>query len=269
MSVHTFPIPSGWMYTLARGPTAVGLQKRREFINDLLTVLGDCRLLWVPLSTDTTTSTTVDRSGLTVTWDATIASRFSNQGSGALLDFDGTGNEGDTPDDNLHSFGNSSQDEPFSVGGLVVPDANNALMTIIGKMNSASAEEWELFLDASGHMNFQVTDESASATLEARYAAAVGTSAVLLGASYDGAGAVSGMSLYTNGISRTVTNDSSGTYVAMENTAALTHIGARYTTKERFFNGRIGFVYVTAKALNRHEHWAINQLVNGYYGLTL
>ena len=246
-----------------------GLAARRQFIHDVLAILGDAAILYVPLGTDTTTSTTADRNGRTITWDATVAARYSTQGSGLLLDFDGTDDEGDTPDVAALTFGDGTNDLPFSIGGLYVPDANNALMTLMGKANSSSAEEYEFYLDASGHLNFRLTDESASAFLEGRYAAAVGTSLTLLSGTYDGSRAITGVRLFTDGVSRTVTNDSSGSYVAMENTAALLHFGARYTTKEQFYNGREGFQYITPGVLQDEQQWALKELVNGHYGLTL
>ena len=236
-----------------RGGSLSGLQKRREFIADKLSILGDAALLFVPIGTDTTSSTGVDRNGRVITWDATIAGRYSTQGSGLLVDFDGAANDGDTPDVDALSFGDSQYDFPFSVGGLFVPDVNNALMTLLAKGGAATTEEWELFLDASGHPNFRLADESATAFLEGRYAVAAGTSVVTIDATYSGSRLVGGISLYTNGVSRTVTNDSSGAYVAMENSTGLMHVGARFATKEQFFNGRIGYAYVTPRMLTAAE----------------
>lgn len=247
----------------------MGDQKRDEFIAHVLDICGQTELFWLPALGDTTTTTTVDRNGRVFTYDATIAARIATQGSGISVDFDGTDDEADTPDVAALSFGDGAVDQPFSIIVLCKPDANNALMTLLAKSNSATAEEWEAFLDASGHLNFAVLDESATATLEARYAAAVGTDWVLLGATYDGTAAISGLAVYTNGVSRAVTDDSSGTYVAMENTAALVHLGARYTTKARFFNGRIALVLLVARALSRDNMHEITKAVNAYADLAL
>ena len=245
-------------------------QMRALFIHDLLDLCGDTRLLWLPKSTDTTTTTDESRNARVFTYDATIAARLSAQGAGQAVDFDGTDDEADVPDADNLSFGDAAKDEPFSVVVLCKPDANNALMSLLAKASSATVgEEWQLFLDASGHLNFQLQDESADTTLEARYAAAVGTSWTLLGGTYDGSGGIGGLALFTGGASRAVTDDSSGAYVAMENGAALVHLGARYTTKEQFFNGKMALALLVAKALSRDEMWELTKLVNSYFGLTL
>ena len=249
-----------------------GDQVDRQFVHDLLAVLGDCRLLWLPNLADTTTSTERSRHADTVTWSESLASfdtRPARLGSGVAVAFNGTDEEGDVPDAGRYSFGDGAVDQPFSVLALVRPDANDALMTIVGKLDSAAAEEWELSLSASGHPQLVLTDESASATLAARDAAAAGTGWVLLAATYDGSGAASGLRLYKDAANRTVTDDSSGTYTAMENTAASVHLGARYTTKERFLDGSLAMVAVTAKALSQDEVWAVKELVDSYFGLSL
>ena len=205
-----------------------------------------------------------------LTYDASIAGRKGVQGSGVTVDFDGTDDEADTPDVDGLSFGNSAIDQPFSIVVLCKPDANNALMSLVAKASSATVgEEYQFFLDASGHLNFQLQDESVDTYLEARYAAAVGTAWTLLGGTYDGSGGIFGLALFTDGLTRTVTNDSSGTYVAMENGAALVHLGARYTTKEQFFNGQIALAVVYEKQLSRDEMWQIKTNVNSFFGLTL
>ena len=262
-----------WFNRLPLAGSPVGDQVRDDFISKLHTICGDgdfVRLLWLPKKGDTTTTTSEEKDSRVFTYDATIAARISNLGSGVSVDFDGTDDEADVPDNDDFTFGDSLSDKPFSVVVLCKPDVNNALMTLLAKSNSATAEEWELFLDASGHLNFALLDESATATLEARYAAAVGTDWVLLGGTYNGIGGIGGLAVYTNGVSRAVTNDSSGTYVAMENTAALVHLGARYTTKERFFNGPKALVLLAAgKELTQDEMYQITKAVNAFFDLAL
>ena len=50
-----------------------GDQVDRQFVADLLRVLGDCRLLWLPNLTDTTTSTERSRHAGTITWSESLA----------------------------------------------------------------------------------------------------------------------------------------------------------------------------------------------------
>lgn len=252
-----------------RAGSPTGDQKRDEFIAHILDICGQTELFWLPALGDTTTTTEVSRNARVITYDATIATRKATQGSGISVDYDGTDDEADTPDVDGLSLGDGAVDQPLSIVVLCKPDVNNALMTLLAKSNSATAEEYELFLDASGHLNFALLDESATATLEARYAAAVGTDWVLLGGTANGTGGIGGLAVYTNGVSRAVTDDSSGTYVAMENTAALVHLGARYTTKERFFNGRIALTLLVGRALNQDEMWEITKAVNAFADLSL
>ena len=249
-----------------------GDQVDRQFVADLLEVMGGCLLFWLPNLTDAATSTDRSRHAATITWSESLASwdtARARLGAGVAVAFNGTDEEGDVPDADRYSFGDGLADSPFSIVALVKPDANNALMTLLGKLNSATAEEWELGLSASGHPQLIMTDESASATLAGRDAAAMGTDWVLLGGTYDGTGAASGLRIYKDAANRTLTDDSSGSYTAMENTAALVHVGARYTTKERFLDGSLALAIVTAKELSQDEMWAVKELVNSYFGLSL
>lgn len=242
---------------------------RDAFLSDLLNILGDTRLLWLPANGDTTTTTESSLNARVVTYDATIASRKGVSGSGVTVDFDGTDDEADTPDVANLSFGDAVVDEPFSLVVLCKPDVNNAVMTLLAKENSATAEEWGLEMNASGHLVLRLTDESASATIIGTYATAIGTGWVLCAATYDGTAQDTGIKVYTNGLRRTTAPTTSGTYVAMENTAALVHLGARYATKAQFFNGRIALAAVVAGQLTDHENWAIVKLVNSFFDLSL
>lgn len=256
-------------YSISPPSTPAGDQKLNEFIHNILHICGDVRRLWIPKTGDTTTTTDSSLYGVTWTYDATVAARFQQLGSGWQLDFDGTDDEADTPDTGNQSFGDGANDAPLSIAVLCTPDVNNAAMTLLAKENSSSAEEWNFGLNASGHLVLTLTDESATATLLGTYATAVGTAATLLGSSYDGSKAATGISNYKDGDAVTTAAGGSGTYIAMENTAALVHLGARYTTKAQFFNGKIAFAVLTAKFLTDEDHFALKELVNGYYDLTL
>lgn len=259
-------------YTQRSTGGGTGEQSVGDFVQGLLTLMGDCRLLWLPNLTDTTTSTDKSRHATTITWSESLAAfdaARTSLGAGVTVAFNGTDEEGDVPDADRYSFGDGANDSPFSVIALVDPDVNDATMSLVAKENAASAEEWGFELNASGHAVARLTDESASATLTATYATPVGTSEVLLGLSYNGSKANAGLRIYVDGTNRSIIRGGSGTYVAMENTAALTHIGARYTTKQQFFDGSIALVAITASELSPDEMWAIKELCNGYFGLDL
>ena len=249
-----------------------GDQVDRQLVHDLLALLGDCRLLWLPNLSDTTTSTERSRHGATLTWSESLASfdaARARLGSGVAVAFNGTDEEGDVPDAGRYSFGDGAADQPFSVLALLKPDANGSSMVIVGKESSASAEEWRLQLNASGHPQLTLTDESAAATIGRLDATAIGTDWVFLAATYDGSAASTGIRVYVDAVRLDDTDGDSGTYVAMENTAALVHVGARYTTKERYFDGSIALIALTAKALGQDDVWALRELVNSYFGLSL
>ena len=254
---------------LANPGTQGGEQALDEFRKSILAISGDVRLLWLPKITDTTTTTDSSLNARTFTYDATIATRRTALGSGVTVDFDGTDDEADVPDADNLSFGNSTVDEALSIVMLCKPDANNAAYSLLAKENSSSAEECNFGLNSSGHLVTTLTDESATATIIGTYATPVGTSWILLGSTYDGSRAATGISNYANGAAVTTAASGAGTYVAMENTAALVHLGARYTTKAQFFNGNIAFAVLVAGALNQHQHWAIKTAVKGVFDLAL
>lgn len=246
-----------------------GDQKRDDFASDLMSLFGDTPLLWLPKNTDTINTTDASLNQRTITYDATVAARRSNRGSGIAIEFDGSANEADTPDTDNLSFGNGASDEPFSIVSLVKPDTNDTQRVIIAKQNSTSAEEYLLQLTSAGHPELVLYDESASATIAMSHEVAVGTDWVLLTATYNGNGSTSGIRLYKNGLAVTGTVGSGGTYVAMENTAALLHIGARYTVKQNFFDGGMALNAIVAGEISPSYVWAMKQFVNGFFDLSL
>ena len=248
--------------------TAVGDQKFDEFVHDLHAICGDVRLLWLPKDSETTTSTDRSLNARVITYDASVATRYIVQGSGLTVSFNGTANEADPPDVPALSFGNGAQDEPFSLVVLCKPDVTNVAQTLIAKEDSATAEEWNLGLDANADLVLTLTDESATGTITGTFTTSIGTDLILVSATYDGSRAASGIKLYTNGLART-TVLGGASYTAMENTAALVHLGARYTTKAQFFDGNLGLALVAAKMLNPDEEWAIKTLVNAFFDLAL
>ena len=250
-----------------------GDQVDRQFVADLLRVLGDCRLLWLPNLTDTTTSTERSRHAGTITWSESLAAfdtRPARLGSGVAVAFNGTDEEGDVPDAGRYSFGDGAADQGFSVGALIRPDVVNTLMDIVEKGDSSVAQEWEFFIDASGRPVFTLEDESASAQIgRLRGTPLTAGNWVLLCGTYDGSVANTGVNIYVNAARVDDTDQSSGTYKAMENTIGAVNIGARYTTKARFFDGSIAFVFITAGVLGTDDVWTVKELANSYFGLSL
>jgi hypothetical protein len=255
--------------------TFTGQMIEDRFVSQLHSIVGGAdtmRLLWMPKSGDTTGATTRDKDGRTITWDADVASRLTRLGSGYSQDFDGTDDEGDTPDVDDLSFGDGATDEPFSIIVLVSVDAYGGSDSIlICKADGTSAEEWTIHLTGTnGYPRVILNDESENTTIGRLDATAFGTGTWgLLVATYDGSGAVGGLRIYKNGARVDDTDASGGTYEALENTSAKVHIGAERTTKRYFLNGQMALAAIVAKQLQLDEVWAINDLVNSFFDLSL
>lgn len=259
-----------WYGRQAPEASVVGDQLKFQFLHNLQSVLGDTRLIFMPDSADTTGNTDLSRFGVTFAYDGSVAGNLNKLGSGLYWQLDGSADEADTPDVANHTFGDGAVDQAFSIVALVNPDVNNAVMTIVSKEASSSAEEWTFELNASGHPSLTLTDESASATIGRTDATATGTGSwLLLGATYDGTAALTGINIYVDGVVLDDTDVTANTYVAMENTAALVQVGAHYATQAQFWNGGIALVAVTAKALDVDEMESLVLLVNGFFDLAL
>jgi len=253
--------------------TPAGDQARDRFLSGLIDILGDARFIWLPKITDTTTSTDESRHGVTITYDATVASRISVQGSGVYVDWDGDNDEADTPDVANHSFGDGVVDQPFSVVILCNPDTDTSVQSLISKMNSATVDEWDFSITVTNsYPRLELMDASGSVSIAREDQTAIGTSDTLLVATYDGSGDEGGIRIYKDGVR--VDDASAGTtplsYEAMEDGASLVRLGARYSsTQEQFYNGKKGLAAITGKELNIDEVDALGHLVNGFYDLAL
>lgn len=165
-------------------------------------------------------------------------------------------------DSTAYSFGDGSVDTPFSVGAWIRPNAINTNV-IMGKYDSAgNLEEWRFFIDSSGKLSLELHDASASAT-----EIAVSTAALTVGqwvhvvASYDGGETSPVVNLYVNGtLANDGTTTESGSYVAMENTAAPLTVGCSGVTATPVaeFHGRIALPFITGKALTAAEVQALH-----------
>ena len=249
-------------------------QARSRFIGQLLQLTGDTRLLWLPASTDTTTSTDQSLTGRTVTYDATIAARLSALGLGQKVSFNGSSQFGSTPDTANLSFGNASADSAMSVIVLANVTDTAATRVLVGKWDTASTlREWRFRLNGSDALLFELYDESVDKTpLRTSTGAATMGSWCLYGATYTAAtgGATAGndITLYENGLVKasTATNDAS--YVAMEDTTAQGMIGAdgNSSSAQFFMSGAMALVIVCQKSLSASDHCAIRKLCEGYFG---
>ncbi len=169
-----------------------------------------------------------------------------------------------------YSFGDGTVDAPFSVGAWILP---NAIVTnvIMGKYNSAgNLEEWRFFIDSAGKLSLELHDASASAT-----EIAISASAMVLGrarfvvATYDGGETAPVVNLYVDGV---LANDGatteSGTYTAMEDTAAPLTVGCSGVTATPVaeFHGRIALPFITGKTLTAAEVFKLHEIYGALLG---
>ena len=255
--------------------TPAGDERRDQFYHDLLAILGPTQLLWTPETGDTTTSTSRDRYGVTITYDATVASRFSPLGSLWALDFDGTDDEADTPDLARFTFGDGGVDQPFSIVALVNSDDISALRVILAKWDdttSSDVQEWILYIDENGSPTFLISDQSTLGVLGRSDATAITVGTwYLLVATYDGIASSTSIRIYLNAVRVDDTSNNSGSYAAMENTAQEVQLGF-YTGASgpaSFWNGKLAFVALTGKALSPDENHVIKELINAVADLSL
>lgn len=254
-----------------------GTQVDREFVRYLLDLAGDTRALWLPGKSGTTLT---DRSlnARVLTWSEEVSgfdTPPAELGSGYEVLFNGADEEGDVPDSDDFSFGDSAADQPFSVFALVRTGADPTNRVIVGKWDlttSSEDREWVLGADASDRPYLSLYDESANAQVGRYDATALSASArYLLVATYDGTGASAGIRIYLNGARVDDTDSNSGTYEAMENGATKVLVAHRIgaSANEHFWDGRIALWGVVGKAMSQDEVWALKEASNGYFGLSL
>ena len=261
------PFPS-----VALAGSATGDQKRDEFIHDFLATTADCRLLVLPKLTDTTTSTSVDSNARTVTWDATIAARMTTRGSGVALDFAGVSDEGDMPDTDNLTFGDSLTDGPFSVLVVVNADTISGIDTFIAKHKTNHREY--VFDMSAGGPRLVLYDQSAAANIGRGSTAITASTWTFVAGTYDGSAASTGIKTYINAAQVDNANVNSGTYIAMENKTSVVQLAHRLNNGtdavENLLDAKAAlFAIVAGTALTVSQLWTIKALINAYFDLSL
>ncbi|KKN21008.1 hypothetical protein LCGC14_0929790 [marine sediment metagenome] len=260
--------------------SAAGDQKKNEFVAALLNILGDCRFLWLPKSSETTTSTDLTKNAATITYDATFAGKYSRVGSGLFATLDGTADEGDIPDSALYTFGDSTNDEPMFVIALVEPTDTTptAATTIISKWNKdtdAELREWRFYLSATnGYPTLELLDETNNGFIGRQDQTALSSGKHLICGTYSGSGISSGVNIFVDAVDLDDADSESGSYTAMNDTAAVVSLGhtlsaASSPVAEEFWAGGFGLVAVGGGALSAEDMWAIKELCNGFFDLSI
>lgn len=260
---------------------------RAAFVSGIYALAGEGKvdLLFLPSLGDTTTSTTSDHNAATVTWDATVASRLSPQGSGVVQTFNGTDQVGTSPDANRYSYGDGSYDSPFSIlfWGTPADAADNIAIVSKYDILTSNRREWYLRVDdTTAVLRFTVRDESASVSPSITSDAAITLgSPIMLGATYKGTRfsgsrgevAMNEVTLYVNGASVAATAANNASYVAMENLAGRLAIGGTLVGSSGAlsepFSSSVLCVALLSRVLSAGEVFAAKEMGNTYWGLSL
>lgn len=245
-------------------------QLREQFLGDLLTIVGDTRLLWLPKPTDTTTSADESLNARTITHGATLAGRLTPQGLGYMASFNGSSDYATIPDAANLSFGTGAADLPCSI--VALDNITNTALSraILSKYNAAP--EHRLYVNsADDTLVWLLHDASAAATPFRQSNAAISMGAPhLYVATYAGTGgatAANGIAFYEDGLLIASTANNAGTYVAMEDGASPVEIGSSVDHTTFYMSGSIGLRILCAKQLSAHEAWALWKLCKGYFAL--
>jgi len=178
---------------------------------------------------------------------------------GDSLSFDGVNDGVTVPDSDVLSFGDGTNDYPFTLSYWVkMRDATNFYGV---QKDDAANREYFLVTDGGDKLNFRFFDNSTGGRIgrdtsfaitayENKWSHIVGT--------YDGSRSSSGIKIYLNGERVDDINANSGSYTAMENTLALFRIGYKSPT---YANGYIGRVEVFNE--EKSEEWIANEYKKG------
>ena len=202
---------------------------------------------------DAATFTTLGEEELTFTWSEApggatgfdnkldLTSRDSYQGLIPFIDFNGTDEEADSPDNDYWSRDDASA-EAWSVGLWIAPDNKAADGQLLTKTNFGNAEEWYLVIKSNETIKLGIVDESAGveAARQSDAALTVGEWAHIV-VTYDGAGgatAADTIIIYKNGAVFVSTATNNGSYVAMENLAHPVGL-ASYSSSGEEYDGKM------------------------------
>lgn len=243
------------------GPSDAKLAVLAPYYELVLAILGDTGTI-LPIgdrhfgASSATTFTTLRRtsSGITATFtwsgapngwttDFEVDDPTCWKGIIPFYDFDGSTDEADTPDADYWSRGDGSADSAFSVGAWIYWEGSGS-ERILAK-TGASEEEWIFGIESGGYPVLHVHDDDKGVTPKRQADAALSTDTwYFVVITYDGTGgatAMTGATVYVNGLAVASTATENASYVAMENgdnVVCLAHEDAA-AGDTSFFTGRI------------------------------
>jgi len=183
---------------------------------------------------------------------------------GSCLDFDGDGDYVQITDDATLSFGDGTNDSPFSIVAWVnMDDATEFYIMSKGPVDDISGDEWLFSVNDDDKLYFRVTDNSPGNREEVISDNTVTSDEgtwVQYVATYDGRGgedAQNGLFIYRNGQFIAQTQTDQGSYTAMHDTSSPVFIGALWPEEPHPYggesNGAIDNVMIYNRALGADE----------------
>ena len=213
-----------------------------EELADFTSLVGQWKL-----NEDATNTSVVDASGNSHTGvsSANTDTLQSDEGLGGSFDMGGAAKVTITDHANL-SFGDGSNDSPFSVAAWIYLTPGIAVQPIITKWETAN-QEWHFELTGLETLRLRLFDQSAGAQVFINSDAALATGWHHVVATYDGSGgatAGNGVLLYVDGslVDSTATNNAA--YVAMEDLTADVLIGSETIVSSSFFTDKLDNVAI-------------------------
>lgn len=233
-------------------------------IRDIVTSPSNIKLLCF--------SDAVDHSGNAL--NGTISGTPSGGSTGLALykTYDSNSKYIEWDDNNLLSFGNSSADSAFSLITLLSPTIASSQMVILGKWDATTGSakrEYQIYVDSSNKLIISCYDQSAAASIsktsdsaQTAYNGAIS----VIGSTYSGNSAHTGLNLYINGSSIAATGALSGTYTAMENNTAklATYITKTDGNKDYYYRGNRYVTLVVAEELTAAQMLKIYNALMAY-----
>lgn len=172
------------------------------------------------------------------------------------------------------SFGDGSNDNPFSIIALINPNSvnGNHILTKYDLTTGSEKREWAFYFEASTYKLMTVLNDNSSGGLLQRYYNTALTSDIgtwhTYAMTYNGNSTYSGINLYRDGTTLTCVGTVSGAYTAMENLTAKAGNYRISTTgvKQYTGNSKYGFIAVIAEELSAAQAKEIDSLLRSYIG---
>ncbi len=240
-------------------------QARRRFLNGVLDVVGrsNVRAFYVPSSDEGLVARDEVIATRTWTHTNTPAQRITRQGDGYVVAYNGSTDQMTVPDADDLSFGDGTNDSPFSVVSMFRSTSITTAQTLLIKF--AVTLEWG-FQIISSVPRLLIRDESAAvAASRSADTALLSNRWYVVGSSYSdatgGATAANDMLQYVDGkvVASTATNNAG--YVAMENLTHPVLMGAASMV------GWMGFNLLVAGVISPAKMAEINDVASRFYRL--